>query len=136
MVSFEELLAFDEVLDDVTQALEEAVAHLLPLPPDQQLTPSVAPQQVPLVQGHAQAAPPGLSYNSESEPDSDDEMDQDLPWRDVQDIPSFQLRNIMRYAPQQSDCIEHDILDIENSSDISLQNTTPPPNDNNARNEL
>ena len=31
----------------------------------------------------------------------------------------------MRYAPQQPDSIEHDILDIENGSYLSLQNTTP-----------
>ena len=44
----------------------------------------------------------------------------------------------MRNAPQQPDPIEPNILDIENSSYLSLQNTTPPPNisDNNARNEL
>ena len=65
-------------------------------------------------------------------------MDQEFPWRNILDIPSFQLMNIMRYAPQQSDPIKHDILDIESSSYISLQNTTLPPNkyDNNARNEL
>ena len=46
--------------------------------------------------------------------------------------------NIMRNAPQQPDHIENNILDIESSSYLSLQNTTPPPNnsDNNARNEL
>ena len=46
--------------------------------------------------------------------------------------------NIIRNVPEQPDPIECNILDIENSSYLSLQNTTPPPNnsDNNARNEL
>ena len=30
-----------------------------------------------------------LLYNSKSEPDSDNEMDPDLPWKEVQDIQSF-----------------------------------------------
>ena len=79
-----------------------------------------------------------MLYKSESEPDSDEEMDQDLPWRDIQDIPSFQLMNITKNAPQQPDPIEYNILDIETSLYLSLHNTTLPPNnsENNARNEL
>ena len=33
--------------------------------------------------------------------------------------------NIIRNAPHQPDPIEYSILDIENSSYLSLQNTTP-----------
>ena len=62
---------------------------------------------------------PHLIYNSESEPDSDNEMDPDLPWRELQDILSFQLMNIMRNHPQQP---------TENNSPFSLQNATPPLN--------
>ena len=88
---FAEFLAFDEEFNAVAQALDEAVAHLLAPPPDQ-----VSPQQ-----DHAQAPLPHLLYNSGSEPDSDNDMDPDLPWREVQDIPSFQLMSIMRNYPQQ-----------------------------------
>ena len=42
---FAEFLAFDEELNKVAQALDAAVAHLLPQPPDQVLPP----------QGHAEA---------------------------------------------------------------------------------
>ena len=44
---FTELLVFDEELNEVTQALDEAVAHLLPPPPN----------QVPPQQGHTQTLP-------------------------------------------------------------------------------
>ena len=120
MVIFEEFLTLDDVLGEVFQALDEAVAHLLPPP----LT-SNRPHLLPLSKSiHHRAMhkllPPGLLSNFESESDSDDEMDQEFPWRNIQDIPSFQLMNIMSYAPQQSDLIEHDILDIENSSYILL----------------
>ena len=61
MVIFEEFLAFDEVLDEVMQALDEAVAHLLPPPPNQQQTLPVAPQHVSPPQGKVQATHPELS---------------------------------------------------------------------------
>ena len=111
-------MAFDEELNEVTQALDEAVAHLLLPPPD----------QVPPQQGHIQAPLPHLLYNSESELDSDDDMDPDLLWRDVQDIPLFWLMRIMRNSPQQP------VLP-ENNSYSSLQNVTSPPHisDNNDR---
>ena len=48
-------------------------------------------------------------------------MDPDLPWREVQDIPSFWLMRIMRDSPQQP------VL-TENNSPLSLQNATSPPN--------
>ena len=76
---FKEFLVFDGELNEVTQGLDEAVAHLLPLPPD----------QVPSQQDHAWAPLLHLLYNSESEPDNDNDMELDLPWRDVKDIPSF-----------------------------------------------
>ena len=106
---FTEFLAFDGELNEVAQALDDVVVHLLP--PDQ-----VLPQQ-----GHAQALFSHLLYNSESEPDSDNDMNPDLPWREVQDIPSFQLMSVIRNHPQQP------IL-TENNSPFSLQNATPPPN--------
>ena len=64
---------------------------------------------------------PHLLYNSESEPDSDNEMDPDLHWRKVQDIPSLWLMRIMRDSSQQP------VL-TENNSPLSLQNATSPPN--------
>ena len=79
MATFEEFLAFGEELNEVTQAFDEAVVHLLPPPPDQQHTPPVVPQHGPPLQDNALAAPPGLLDNSESEPESDDEMDQGSP---------------------------------------------------------
>ena len=75
------------------------------------------PDQVPLQQDPSQDLLPLLVYNSESEPDSDNELDPELSWREVQDIPSFQLREAMR-NPQQP---------TENDS-FSFQNTTPPLN--------
>ena len=39
---------------------------------------------------------PHLVYNSESEPDSNSKPDPDFPWREVQDIPSVQLREVIR----------------------------------------
>ena len=115
---FTGFLAFDEKLNEVDQALDDVVAHLLPPPPDKVLS----------QQGLAQAPLPLLLYNSESELDSDNEIDLDLPWREVQDIPSFQLMNLMRNPPQQP---------TENSN-FSLQNDTPPLNnsDNHDRDGL
>ena len=114
---FAEFLAFDEELNKVAQVLDEAVAHLLLPPPDQVL----------LQQDSTQDPLPHLIYNSESEPDSDDVLDPDLPWRKVQDIPSFQLREAMR-NPQQP---------TENDS-FSFLDDNPPPKftDNNDRDGL
>ena len=72
---------------------------------------------------------PHLIYNSKSKPDSDNEMDLGLPWREVQDIPSFWFINIMRNPPQQP---------TENNSPFSLQNDTPSLNitDNHDRDGL
>ena len=75
MVIFEEFLDFYEVLDEAIQALNDAAAHLLLPPPDQQQILTGVPQQVPSPEGHAQTLPQNLIYNSESEPDRDDEMD-------------------------------------------------------------
>ena len=108
-VDIVEFLTFDTELNEVAQVLDDIVACLLPPPPDQAL-----PQQ-----GHTQAPVPHLIYNSESEPDSDNEMDMDLPWTEVQDVPSFCLMNRMRNPPQQP---------IENNSNYSLQNDILPPN--------
>ena len=69
-----EIMAFNEELNEVSQVLDEAVAHLLPPPPD--------PNQVPLQQYPAQDPLPHLTYNLESKPDSDDELDPDIPWRE------------------------------------------------------
>ena len=109
-------MAFDEELNEVGQAFTDTVAHLLFPPPDQ-----VLPQQ-----GHAQAPLQHLLHKSESEPDSNNDMDPDL-----QDIPSFQLMSIMRNSPQQP------VL-TENNSPFSLKNATPPPNisDNHDRDGL
>ena len=138
MVIFKEFLAFDKELNKIAQTLDEAVAHLLPPPPDQQQTWPVTPQHVPPHRGIQKPLPQGCYKTLKSEPDSDDEMDPNLPWRDVQDVPFFLLMNIMRNARHQLDPIEYNILDIENSLYLSLQNTPPPPNDsnNNAGNEL
>ena len=78
---FTEFLAFNEKLNEVAQALDEAVAHLLPIDPN----------QVPSQQDPTQDPLPHLVYNSDSEQDSDNEIDPDLPWTEVQDDPSFQL---------------------------------------------
>ena len=104
---FAEIMAFDEELNEVVWALDDAIAHLLPPAPDQ-----VVPQQDP-----THDPLPHLVYNSESEPDRDNELDPDLPWREVQDIPSFQLREAVRNTQ----------LPIENDF-FSFQNTTPPLN--------
>ena len=75
---FAGLLAFNEGLNGVAQAYDEAVAHLLPTYPNQVLI-EQEPTEDPL---------PYLIYNSESEPDSDIELDPNLPWREVQDTPT------------------------------------------------
>ena len=82
-------LAFDEELNEVAQVLDDAAVHLLPSPQSSSAT--IGPCSGPL---------PHIPYTSESEPDSDNEMDPDLPWREVQDIPSFWLMNIIRNTPQ------------------------------------
>ena len=46
-----------------------------PLPPDQQQIPPVAPQQAPVPQAMHMPLTQTFLYNSESEPDGDDEMD-------------------------------------------------------------
>ena len=109
-------MAFGKGLNKVAQALDEAVAQLLPKNPD----------QVPIQQEPAQDPLAYLIYNSESEPDSDIKLDPNLPWREVQDIPSFQLREAIR-NPQPT----------ENDS-FPLQNDTPPPDpiDNDDRDGL
>ena len=115
MIISGEFLDLGKVLDEAMQALDGAVAHLLLPPPDQHQTLPVA-SPCPFTSRPSTSHPKGLVYNSESDPDSDDDMEQDLPWRDIQGIPSFHVMNIMKYAPQPPDCIEHDILDIENGS--------------------
>ena len=43
-------------------------------------------------------------------------------WEEVlENIPTYRLNYIRRNAPQQADPIEYNILDIENSSYLSLQ---------------
>ena len=101
-----EFLAFDEDLNEVAQALDEAVAGLL-LPNSNKIPPQQDPAQDPS---------PHLVYNSDSELDSDNEPDPDFPWREVQEITSFQLREAR--GNQQP---------IENDS-FYFQNVTPPPN--------
>ena len=47
---------------------------------------------------------PHLVYDSDSEPDSDGELHPVLPWREVHDIPSFQLREaIGNQQPTEND---------------------------------
>ena len=110
------LMALDEGLNEVAQALDEAVACLL----------ATNPNEVPIQQEPAQDPLPYLIYNLESEPDRDIELDPDLPWREVQDIHSFQLREAIR-NPRPT----------ENDS-LPLQNDTPPPDliDNDDRDGL
>ena len=108
---FTEFLAFDEELDEVAQALDEAVGQLLPPSPD----------QVPLQQDPTQDCLPHLVYNSESELDSDNELDPDLSWREVQDIPSFQLREAMR-NPQHP--TENDSFSFQNTTSLLTLLTT------------
>ena len=113
---FAGIMAFSEDLNKVALALDKAVAHLLPTNPD-----CVPIQQIP-----TQNPLPHLVYNSESELDSDDELDPNLPWREVQDIPSFQLRETKR-NPQPT----------ENDSFPFPDDTAPPdPIDNDDRDEL
>ena len=109
-------MAFDEGLNEVVQALDETVACLLP----------TNPNQVPIQQEPTQDPLPYLIYNSESEPDSNIKLNPNLPWREVPDVPSFQLREAIR-NPQP----------IENNS-FPLQNDTPPPDpvDNKDRDRL
>ena len=80
------LMAFDEGLNKAAQALDEAVAHLLPTNPD----------QVPIQEEPAQVTLSYLIYNSESDSDSNIKLDPNLPWRKVQNITSFQLREVIR----------------------------------------
>ena len=73
------------------------------------------------------------AWNTDSDynADSNDDMDLNLPSRNSQDFRSFQLMNIMQ--PHQ---IEYNILYIENSSYLSLQDDTPiTPNLNNSLSE-
>ena len=109
-------MAFDEGLKEVGQALDEALVCLLPTNPD----------QVPIQQEPAQDPLPYLICNSESEMDSNIELDPNLPFREVQDISSFWLREAIR-NPQPT----------ENDS-FPLQNDTPLPDpiDNNDRDGL
>ena len=102
---FAGLMAFNEGLNEVALALDEAVAHLLP----------TNSYQVPIQQEPSQDPLPYLIYNLESELDSNIEWDSDLPWREVQDIPSFKLREAIR-NPQPT----------ENNS-FPLQNDASPP---------
>ena len=100
---FAGFLAFDEELNEVSQALDEAMAHLLP---------------PLLIKFHYNRIPHKTSYHTKfSELESDNELDPALPWREVQGIPSFQLREAMR-NPQQP---------TENGS-FSFQNTALPLN--------
>ena len=79
---FTGIMAFNKDLDGVAQTLDEAVSCLLP----------INPEQAPIQQNPAQNPLPHLVYNSDSELDSNGELDPDCPWREVHDIPSFQLR--------------------------------------------
>ena len=99
-------MAFDEGLNEVAQALDDTVAC------------NYYPQT--LIKFKYKRTPthdplPYLIYNSENEPGSDIELDPNLPWREIQDIPSFQLREAIS-NPQLT----------ENDS-FPLQNDTPSP---------
>ena len=79
-----------------------------------------------------------VDWNTDSDynADSDDDIDQNLPWRNPQDSPSFLLMNIMNNYPRQPDQIEYNIPYIENSSYLSLHNDTPiTPNLNSSLSE-
>ena len=98
------------------------------------------PQGLPIVPQHSNYSTEehdvltdfaGLNTDSNYNDDSDDDMDQNILWRNPQDFPSFQLMNIMNNYPRQPDQIEYNILDIENSSHLSLQDDIPiTPNPN------
>ena len=111
--------------------------------PEDQFSPE--PQALPIVPQHANYSPEELEvlmdlagWNTDSayNADSDDDMDQNPPWRNPQDFPSFKLMNIMNSYPIQTDQIEYNILYIENSSYLSLQDDTLiTPNLNNSLSE-
>ena len=62
------------------------------------------PNQVTAQQDPTQDPLPQLVYNSDSELDSDNGLDPNLPWREVLDIPSFQLREaIGNQQPTEND---------------------------------
>ena len=67
----------------------------------------------------------GWNTDSDYNADSDDDMDQNLPWRNLQDFSSFQLMKIMNNYPRHPDHIEYNILYIENSSYLSIQDDIP-----------
>ena len=109
-------MAFNEGLNEVAQALDKAVAHLLLTNPD----------QVPIQQEPTQDPLPYLIYNLESEPDSNIELDPNLSWTEVHNIPSLQLREAIR-NPQPTE-----------NNYFPLQNDTSPPDptDNDDRDRL
>ena len=76
------------------------------------------PTYYPPIKFHYNRIPPKTPYHTSfSELDNDNELDPALPWREVQGIPSFQLREAIS-NPQQPN---------ENDS-FSFQNTAPPLN--------
>ena len=113
---FTGLMTFDEGLNEVAQAFDEAVACLLP----------TNPNQVPIQQEPTQDPLPYLIYNWESDPDSNIELDPNLSWREVQDIPSFQLGEAIRNLQP----TENDFFPLQNDT------SSPDPNDNDDRDGL
>ena len=102
---FTGIMAFDEDLDGVAQVLDEEVSCLLP----------INPEQPPIQQNPTQTPYHTWFVILIVNPASDGELDPDLPWREVHDIPSFQLREAI--GNQQP---------TENDS-FPIQNDTSPP---------
>ena len=79
-------MTFNEGLNKVAQALDEAVAHLLP----------TNPNQVPVQQEPTQHPLPYLIYNSKTELDSNVKLDLISPGEKSRTSPSFLLREAIR----------------------------------------
>ena len=104
-------IGLQEAIDETIQLFDEKASQLLDAPPIDQLQPPQALQpQLP------QPSIEELAYEyfgSDTDSDSDNEMDQYDLWPMIDPLPSHQHRNIVDSAPQQADPINYDLLNID-----------------------
>ena len=94
-----------------SQLFDEEASQLLDAPPiDLSQPPQALQSQLPKPSFEE------LTYEyfgSDTDSDSDDEMDQYDLWPMTDPLPTHQLRNIMDSAPQQANPINYDLLNID-----------------------
>ena len=116
----DELFDLEDILNEATEIQEQAAAHQLPQPLDQQQAPPIENQPGP-IDPNPPKDHPLMVFDCNSDNDNEDYLRNLVQsWENLMDIPSYRLLCIMRNALRQPALIGYNILDIENPSHLSL----------------